>query len=64
LSKLLLKLYNGYPEIKDTKQVGGEWKSPTVKVAAIQLTAQSLLPVILICFACKETSGRPEVSRR
>jgi len=36
----------------------------TVKVAAIQLTAQSLLPVILICFVCKETSGRPEVSRR
>jgi hypothetical protein len=39
-------MYEGYPESKDTTQVGGEGKSPQT----IPLTAQTSLPVISICF--------------
>jgi hypothetical protein len=46
-------MYEGYPESKGTTRVGGEGKSPQT----IPLTAQTL-------FAVKETSGRPEVSRK
>lgn len=56
--------YEGYPEIKDTKRLGGERESPLCMFYTIPLTVQTSLPEISICFAVQETSGWPEVSRR
>jgi len=62
LSKLLLNLYNGYPEIKGAKQVGGEWKSPLQRWQPSGPQPRPCSQQFSFVFACKETSGQPEVS--
>ena len=54
------KIYEGYPEIKDTKQVGGKVNH---RYEGGNTVMSNLLPFPLV-FAFKEISGQPEVSRR